>query len=391
MHILLLTTSFPLTPNASSGVFVERLAQHLGTQCHLHVLAPASCEASQSLKNKMYQLSTFSYAPAKWQLLAHNNGGIPAALSANPWLWLLVPFFISSMILNCFWKARRAELIFANWSICGVVAGIIGLMLRRPVLTTLRGEDANRIESSLVHRFLVGFCLRLGGGLVTVSDDIANRVKILFPTMSAKVVMIPNGVNLLPVRNNYDARTENNKICLLMVGSLIPRKSVQIALHALASLPEEFLLTVVGDGSERESLISLASTLGLEKRVHFVGHIPPEQVSNWLAKADILVMTSRSEGRPNAVLEAMAASLPVVASDIPGHRELITSEINGKLFPVGNSDALVHCLLPLKDPVLRQQFGEASRHSIFERDLSWESTAERYLQQFNQLLAESKH
>lgn len=387
MHILVLTTSFPLSPDSSSGVFIERLAQELGHQCNLHVLAPAARYPVHLADEKRYQLSTFSYAPAKWQVLAQAGGGIPAALSANPWLWLLVPFFITSMLVTCFWQARRAELIFANWSICGVIAGVVGFILRRPVLTTLRGEDANRIESSGMHRLLIGLCLRMCDCVSAVSDDIAIRVQNLYPAMASKVAMIPNGVEPLPLRNNISEDTGDNSIRLLIVGSLIPRKSIQTALHALARLPAEFRLTVVGGGPERESLITLATTLGISARVHFTGHVPPNQIPEQLMKSDVLILTSRSEGRPNVVLEAMAAGLPVVGSDIPGIRELVIPSINGKLFPVADVNALVECLLPLCDRTLRRQLGEASHRMISERGLTWKNTAAIYMQQFEQLLA----
>ena len=391
MHILLLTTSFPLRPGASSGVFVERLAQRLGRQCHLHVLAPSAQDPLILAQDRSYSLSTFSYAPAKWRILAQGGGGIPAALSAHPWLWLLVPVLIVSMGINCFWQARRADLIFANWSICGVVAGVVGRLWGRPVVTTLRGGDANRVDSSFIHRFLIGLCLRLGGCVVAVSDDIAHRMKDLFPAMAEKVVMIPNGVDPAPTRNESGDDVENGIVRLVMVGSLVRGKSVQTALHALAHLPEEFLLTVVGDGPEKEALIALVANLGIGERVRFIGRVPPEQVPGWLAKADVLVMTSRSEGRPNAVLEAMAAGLPVVGSDIPGIRELVTSEVNGMLFPVGDCNALVACLLPFRDRTLRLRLGEASRRSIVERGLTWENTAALYMRQFERLLAGRKY
>lgn len=387
MNILLLTTSFPLRRGAASGVFVERLAQRLGEQGHIHVLAPAAQEPALLAEDRMYELSTFFYAPAKWRTLAQGGGGIPAALSAKPWLWLLVPFFIAAMLIACFRHARRADLIFANWSICGVVAGIVGRLWGRPVVTTLRGEDANRVDSSLIQRILIGLCLRLGGRVVAVSDDIAYRMKEMFPAMAEKVVMIPNGVDPVLSHEISSGNADNGIVRLIMVGSLIPRKSVQTALQALARLPEEFMLTIIGDGPERLELTALAETLGTGERVRFVGHVQPEQIPDWLVKADILVMASRSEGRPNAVLEAMAAGLPVVGSDLPGIRELVTPEVNGKIFSVGDSGELAACLLSLQDRRLRLCLGDAARRSIVERGLTWENTAALYRRQFEQLLA----
>jgi glycosyltransferase involved in cell wall biosynthesis len=338
------------------------------------------------MAGRRYTLSTFKYAPAHWQVLAHGGGGIPAALGARPWLRLLVPFFIASMVWHCFWQARRAEIIFANWSVCGVVAGVVGRLLGRPVVTTVRGEDANRADASLLHRLLIALCLRLGQRVVTVSDDIANSLKKLFPTMADRVVMIPNGVDMAVTNDNADQRSDNT-VMILMIGSLIPRKSVQTALQALVKLPANFRLTVLGDGPERGRLEMLVDTLALSDRVNLVGHVPPDEVRHWLTRADVLVMTSRSEGRPNAVLEAMAAGLPVVGSDIPGMRELVLPGVSGVLFPVGDDSALANALLPLADKTLRGRLGERARCLIDERGLTWKNCAVRYLQQFEQLMA----
>lgn len=388
LRVLLLTTSFPLTSDASSGVFVERLAQRLAQRCQLHVLAPAGREPVSMMHGIKYRLSTYRYAPARWQLLAHGGGGIPAALAARPWLNVLVPLFIASMAIHCLWHARRADIIFANWSICGVIAGVVGRLLGRPVVTTIRGEDANRAASSFIHRWMIMLCLRLGGRVVTVSDDLVLCIKALFPSLVERVVMIPNGVDVMMEGEGSHEQSGDTAIRLLMIGSLIPRKSVATALSALAKLPEQYSLTVLGDGVEREALQKMVTHLDLGERVNFIGHVPPAEVSHWLAKADVLVMTSRSEGRPNAVLEAMAAGLPVVGSDIPGVRELVIPEVSGALFPVGHVDALVNCLLPLADESLRRRLGAGARRFINEQGLTWENSAALYLRQFEQLLIE---
>ncbi len=391
MHILLLTTSFPLRPTSASGIFVERLASELGQQCQLHVLAPASTTPPALPKNKTYQLTTFSYAPQELQILAQTNGGIPAALVTKPWLWLLIPLFITSMLFSCLWHARRTNLIFANWSICGAIAGIVGRIWSRPVITTLRGEDANRIESSLFHRLLIWLCLNLGNSVVTVSSDIATRIKHIFPTMAHKIRMIPNGVYLVQDYNNQHSDKHEDKVQLIILGSLIPRKSVQTALSALACLPTDYLLTIIGDGPEMNSLRMLANSLGIVERVHFVGSVPPEQVSTWLKNADVFIASSLSEGRPNAMLEAMATGLPIIATNIPGHRELVTTNVNGNFFAINDVDGLVISLLSLHDKNLRQRYGEASRHYIVEQGLTWENSARLYMNLFTQLTSENKH
>jgi len=94
---------------------------------------------------------------------------------------------------------------------------------------------------------------------------------------------------------------------------------------------------------------------------------------------DALILSSSSEGRPSAVLEAMAAGVPVIASDIAGVRELIRDGTTGLLFPVGDDRELVTQMKRLiGDPVLRVRLSEASRDFIITNRLLWTETGLRY-------------
>lgn len=385
MQILMLTTSFPVDEGSSSGIFVERLAQRLCKENFLQVIAPATDTSSQYTRSTPYRLHTFNYAPKKWQVLAHKGGGIPVTLSANPWTLFLLPSFLISMFIECLGFARRAEIIFANWSICGVIAGIVGFLVNKPVVTTLRGEDVNRALHSSVYRFLIRICCQSNRRIVTVSDDIAKNLAELFPVMANKIVMIPNGVDLLIEKLPAISKKKGDCIQLLMIGSLIPRKSIDTALNAMALLPDHFTLTLIGDGPEKERLVSIVSELELGKRVRFIGHVYPENIASWLGSSDVLLMTSKTEGRPNAVLEALAAGLPVIGSDIPGIRELILPGINGDLFPCENHKLLAARILPLANPELRSRLGEGARNYVVEKELTWENTANRYLAVFKEV------
>jgi len=378
----MLTTSFPVVRGASSGIFVERLAKQLGKKCDLSVLAPAADVQHDHLQQRSYKLLTFRYAPQKWQFLDHGGGGIPATLAARPGSYMLLPFFLFSMLFNTIWYARKANLIFANWSVCGVVAGIVGSLTGKAVFTTLRGEDANRLKSSIIHRLMIFLCLKSNKRIVTVSNDIAIKLSQQFPSMKDKIVMIPNGVDLISSTRVIDKKRNDKEIKLVMVGSLIPRKNIAIALSALNLLPTQFNLTIIGDGPEYSNLLSLSKKLHLESRVRFKGHIHPERIASYLSRSDVFLITSKSEGRPNSLLEACACGLPAVGSDIPGVREIIIPDVNGVLFPVGDHKALACQLLPLRNQSLRFRLGTGGRRLIRERGLTWENTAGKYIQQF---------
>lgn len=103
-------------------------------------------------------------------------------------------------------------------------------------------------------------------------------------------------------------------------------KGVDVLIDTLTRLPDEVVLTVVGDGRERAGLEERARRLGLAARVRFVGNLPgPEAVRKVLSASDAFVLASRTEGLPRALLEAMAAGLPCVATDVGGIPELLPS------------------------------------------------------------------
>jgi len=115
-------------------------------------------------------------------------------------------------------------------------------------------------------------------------------------------------------------------IILICVGSLIARKGYDILLPAvvpyLSGNPERHLL-IVGDGPDKSEVIALANSFGVSQRVHLLGL--RNDVPDLLADSDLFVLASRAEGLTLAVVEAMAAQLPVVVTDVGGHREVVTS------------------------------------------------------------------
>lgn len=388
ISVLLLTTSYPLDAGSVSGIFVQRLAAALDRHCALRVLAPADATASPADAVAPFA-TTFRYAPRGLQTLAHGAGGIPAALGARRANLLLVPPFLLAMLVACWRHSRGTQILFANWSICGIAAGLAGRARGIPVVVTLRGEDANRVDKGRLFRTMLGLCARLCDRVVTVSEAMADALRISVPAIADKLVTIPNGVaqDFLEVQ---PARSDTGALRLLCVASLIPRKSVGTLIRALAALPGHYTLSIVGEGSEESALRQLADTLGVTRRVRFLPFQPPERLPALLAECDIFVLPSLAEGRPNVVLEAFAAARPVVASDIDGLRELIGADVRGLLFARGNVEGLSDCLLRLGDPAIRAMLGERARQFIIDEGLTWDRAAERYTQLFQELLTHKR-
>lgn len=109
LKVLLLTTSFPLTRKSRSGIFLQKMVNHLPDNIQVTVLTPDSTETDTRSPVVGYSVLPFRYAPKHWQQLAHGSGGILAALARNKLLFLLLPPFLCSNLLTCCYAARKGD------------------------------------------------------------------------------------------------------------------------------------------------------------------------------------------------------------------------------------------------------------------------------------------
>ncbi|MEJ2061560.1 MAG: glycosyltransferase [Gammaproteobacteria bacterium] len=378
LKVLMVTTSFPVEGNPVSGIFVKRLADALSDRVSLTVLMPGSTESCQL--DAPYPLFSFRYAPRRWQLLAHRPGGIPVALKASPILWLLLPGFLLAMFFQVIRLGMRADVIHANWSVPGVMAGLAGWFIRKPVITTLRGSDVSSLEKSLIKRRILGALLRLNKRVSTVSETIQKELVVLAPRYASRIKVIPNGVedSLLRVE-----RESHPSFQLLTVGNLIQGKDIATIIKALSRQVTPMSLRVVGEGEEYRNLKQLVQELGVESQVNFVGVVPPPEIAGELKKADAFILASRSEGRPNVVLEAMAAGCPVISSKLPGVQELIEHQKHGLLFEPGDISTLAEHIRRLAtSPELCLELARHARRQIIDKKITWSNCAERYQDEY---------
>ena len=146
---------------------------------------------------------------------------------------------------------------------------------------------------------------------------------------------------------------------LFYAAEFSPRKSQQVLLRAIQQLPEHVVLVLAGEGALLEECQTLAKSLGIAHRVRFPGYV--RDVGRWYAMADAAVSASRSEGLPFNIMEAMYAGLPVVASCVKGHEDLITDGENGLLYPYGDVAACAQAISRLlEEPDLKARLRRAA-------------------------------
>jgi sugar transferase (PEP-CTERM/EpsH1 system associated) len=150
------------------------------------------------------------------------------------------------------------------------------------------------------------------------------------------------------------------------VGRLVAVKNYALLLRAFAAAGlarRGGHVVLAGEGAERAALEALAQSLGIRAHVHLLGH--REDVHRLLPGFDLFVLPSVSEGMSNTLLEAMAAGVPPLASDVGGNAEIVRAGIDGRIFASGDEPALVRELVALEaSPALRAALGAAARERV---------------------------
>jgi glycosyltransferase involved in cell wall biosynthesis len=227
------------------------------------------------------------------------------------------------------------------------------------------------------------FSKRLDGH-VAVGERTARELEQRIGIPVGSIRVIPNGI-----RDRRLAPPEQPRPGMIVgsLGRLDTQKGYDVLIEAVPQLPPGTRVVLVGDGPERSSLQSQAERLGVADRVRFVGW--REDARDYLATFDLFALPSRFEGLPLAVLEAMLASVPVVAADVGSVAEAVVQGATGVLVPPEDVDALAAALAALlKDADRRAQLGEAGRALALER-FTAEAMARRYEELYGELLARS--
>lgn len=142
-----------------------------------------------------------------------------------------------------------------------------------------------------------------------------------------------------------NGRTLSNQVILTFVGQLIPRKRLDLLLRALAAVRStDWVLRIIGDGSERLALENLAVDLNLRPKITFTGALDNSAVRKELANADLVVLPSRWDGWGAVVNEALMSGTPVACSSYCGAADLISNGMNGHIFENGSAESLVATL-----------------------------------------------
>lgn len=258
-------------------------------------------------------------------------------------------------------RRTRPDVLHLHSSKAGFIGRLIGHLSGVPVVVFTPHCWSFQSATGRKHRFYVAlerFASRFCDMTITVSEQEAQEAKALRVLSAEKVRTIHNGLSDEELAQPESSRRD---ISFVTVGRLDEQKGYRYLLEAMAELVRaepEARLSIVGDGPLRADLQSQATALGLAGAVTFEGE--HADVRPFLQRAHVFVLSSLWEGLPYTIIEAMAARVPVVSTDVGGCRELVVSGETGTLVPPRDPAALAEAMHRLwADEALRVKYGHA--------------------------------
>lgn len=276
--------------------------------------------------------------------------------------------------------------MYVNSAKAALLGRLAGAVTRVPVrIANAHGWAFSTHPGSTAWLYLLGERLMrpLTSVTVCVSESERRRGLEARACVPERTVVIYNGINTSDVPRGAQSSAVP---VIVSVGRFKAPKDFVSLVRALRDLPAgTFSAHLIGSGPEHATVAREIRELGLTDAVELLGE--RENVPELLAKADVFVLSTLSEGLPMTVLEAMAAGVPVVASDVGGVPELVVHEETGLLVPAGDRVALASALARLlAEPDLRRRLGSAGRVRA-ETTFGLESFRRAYVELFRRELA----
>ena len=391
IRLLTFSTLYPSGVRPGHGIFVETRLRELVSSGKVEARVVAPVPWFFSAHPRFGEYARMARIPRR----EHHNGFdvqhpryfLPPKVGMN-----MAPFTLAlgarPAIQNLLDEGYDFDVIDAHYYYPdGVAAALLARHFNKPFTVTARGSDINLIAGHAIPRRLMRWASNRAVASIGVSEALTQAMRQIGAPASSLRTM-PNGVdvNLFRIQPQMSAREElgwPQGPTLLSVGNLVENKGHHIAIEALARLPE-FRLVIAGEGPERHALESLASQVKVSSRLQFLGRVNQRQLVKCYSAADMLLLPSSREGWPNVLLESMACGTPVVATNVGGIPEIITSPAVGRVIATRTVADLVDAVVDLW-----QALPDRAHVRSYAQSCSWQSTTEAQIELFSQITAKA--
>ncbi len=388
MKILVVTSTFSRWENDTGPRFVDNLSRRLARDNTVHVLAPHAPGAKTHELMGPLQVWRFRYCIERWESLAY-DGGILPNLKENKLRLLLVPLFLLTQFFAVVKLLRRHnyDVIHAHWII---PQGLVAVIARGfvssspPLIVTSHGGDLFALKGALLGR-LKRWVTGAATQLTVVSSAMKNRVVKTGLKAEQDISVIPMGVD---AHTTFTApQSPGEREGLLFVGRLVDKKGLECLLDAMPGIlgeHPETILTVIGDGPLRQSLVDRCQTLDITAQVRFLGSLENTKIPAYMQQCAVAIFPSvvtdsgDQEGAPVAIMEALACECATIVADYPGARDLIRGGKNGFLVEQKSAEQIAGRVnMFLADPGLARQIGSTGRKDILEK-FDWQVISDEF-------------
>lgn len=389
MQILMITSSFPRFKGDYVGDFVYRLAKSLVKKgINVSVLCPAYPRGVRKETISGISVYRFPYFFDKWQLLSYGSGILPN-IRDNPFLIFLVPFFLLSATFHLILLSYQlnVDVINPHWAFPqGFISVLTKGITRKKILLYTHGAEVFGLRNQFFRK-IHNFTFKRVDKSIANSNYTASVCKKIY---NHEIDIVPMGYDS-EIFYKIDVPKKEKQVFYL--GTLIERKGLEYLIKAMAMVAKKdprVKLFIAGDGIEKDKLQSLASSLNLlDKQIFFIGRIEEREKVRFFQESGLFVLPSiidkdgNTEGQGVVLLEALASSCAVIASDVGGIPDIIKDGETGLLVPQKNPQAIAETINRLiENPEMRRRLAENGRRYVAE-NFSWEVVGERYRQILN--------
>jgi glycosyltransferase involved in cell wall biosynthesis len=275
----------------------------------------------------------------------------------------------------------------------GLAGALLEKEIHKPLVITVHGKDTANDRWSTVHlgpqsKAAIYKAFQSSSKIVAVSQYVKRTILENYPTIDPnKIIVIHGGVAPSPYLKEETPNPHGQMI--LSVGPLIPLKGHRYTIEAMGKIVKIFphlKLVIVGEGGEKNHLVTQVEKAGLQKVIQFVDFLPYDQLLKLIPLSKVFVLPSWAEGLGMVYLEAMSMGIPVIGCQGQGIEDIVSHGENGLLAKPKDSDHLSNLLLRLlKDETLRIKLGQAGQKTILEH-YRWEDNAEKHLRLYRSML-----
>ena len=399
MKVCTLTHTYPRFTGDINAPFVENLMEHIaGLGNDVSVLTAYDPEWNRMPGDHTVDLRTYRYVwPERLHILGYSRtieGNIRfpiRMLALSPLLFLSAYRAFKKLVTE-----TKPDIIHAHWILPnGFIAALVSRATGVPLLIQLHGSDVFTAEKNALFRRMARYAASQADYIVSPSPDLIERLgRIGIDT--GKFGLVPNTVEsgFSTDVSDADAARLRKKLgipegaaVVLAMGRMVYVKGFSYLLEAFQKVAQEFsdvTLVLAGGGVLFDEMKALAQRLGISGRVVMPGAVMRNEVPVYFKMADMFVVPSirhesgAVDGLPVVVPEAMAAGLPIIASNVGGIPVLVRDGKNGVLVSERDTDALASAMIRLiNDPGLRQEYGRRSR-LVIEDSVNYDAVAAHF-------------